>query len=329
MKKTFLLLIVIILTIVSVSCSKNNENIENNNFPNTNENNPVNTEEEIEKIIEEMQTKYYKKDEEKSDINELAKALWSIQGGGLLIVTMVKEEDEYVVTNIIDLYESGRDDYTEKIADEYQPHGSEIAYSERFIELFNNKLEKEIPLISYKNKDLIISFEFADGDTIVFNGFYKSALNMAGIDFSDRIIEGDKISRNVQDKLDNIIQNIQKANWELKDKEILNIDKYIEASQCSYCGGIKVFIMKDKESGEVDINFEINFNNSFPNYALEVERNNEILKVINQINKKTENGVKLKSYVSNGLVFTFAFMDGDKIIFDGCYQDVLETVMDK
>ncbi|MCL2182601.1 MAG: hypothetical protein FWB85_03930 [Chitinispirillia bacterium] len=108
--------------------------------------------------------RFYHRDREILDINRLVSAYWH-QSGGYACITSPKEDDG---TNMLDIVLS----FVEPPYYVYMRGGRKFYITETFMNQINKKRSNNIPLKNFIRKDLIITFEFADGDKVVFREYY-------------------------------------------------------------------------------------------------------------------------------------------------------------
>jgi hypothetical protein len=117
-------------------------------------------------IVEEMILKIKKlgmyEDREQLNINKIVKAQWSNSASVVIApldTNAVYEKYVYLIFHYI--YES------------YGRGGRKSCIIEEFMEQINKKRSKRIPLINFIQKDLVATFEYADGDKVVFDAYYN------------------------------------------------------------------------------------------------------------------------------------------------------------
>ena len=120
-----------------------------------------------EELMLRMKKLHMYEDRETLNINRLVKAVWHQNGASIVIITLddkgnSDDADKDFIYLWFHHYHEG-----------YGYGGRKSHIGEKFIKQINNKLSKGVPLINFIQKDLIVTLEYADGDTVVFDAYIK------------------------------------------------------------------------------------------------------------------------------------------------------------
>ncbi|MDR2728814.1 MAG: hypothetical protein LBB56_06755 [Chitinispirillales bacterium] len=127
----------------------------------------------IEKAMLELKKEQAFRDRAILNINKLVKAQWPSNVACICMLIVLLDDkgelEEDTEVKFIDLLFDGPPDY-----DFYGDGGPKSRIVEKFMTQINKKRSKRIPLINFIQKDLIVTLEFADGDKVIFDGYYNS-----------------------------------------------------------------------------------------------------------------------------------------------------------
>ena len=117
----------------------------------------------MEEMILEIKKLHMYEDRETLNINEFVKTIWYQNGASIVIIPLDSNA----------LFEKRIHLLFHYIFEGYGRGGRKSHTGERFIKQINKKLSEGIPLINFIQKDLIATFEYADGDKVIFDAYYN------------------------------------------------------------------------------------------------------------------------------------------------------------
>jgi hypothetical protein len=107
------------------------------------------------------------------NINRPVRAQWFPGACSCVMIILLDDKGELEENAEVESIELLLEDIQGPDYASYGPVGSKSHITEKFMEQINKKHSNIIPLISFIRKDLIVTLEFADGDKVVFEGYYN------------------------------------------------------------------------------------------------------------------------------------------------------------
>ena len=106
-------------------------------------------------------------DREILNIDKLVFTQWHPMGSSIMIIPL-NDKGEWLLDEYVDLAFDGSPNY-----DSYGKDGENAVFVEVFMADINKKQQYGVTLTNFIQKDLVVSLEFSDNSTIVFDRYYK------------------------------------------------------------------------------------------------------------------------------------------------------------